>query len=113
MSNNSQTIPVVLIRHAQSLWNAENRFTGWANPPLTEQGKLEARQAADCLRVHGYLFDQIYASRLTRAIDTASLLREGIGQSELPIDLDWRLNERHYGALQGTDKTEATARADA
>ena len=101
-------VPVVLIRHAQSQWNLENRFTGWADPPLTDQGIAEATQAGEYLRLHDYAFDVAYSSRLQRARDTLDILHEGVGQTELPQHQDWRLNERHYGALQGIDKTQAT-----
>ena len=101
------TIPVVLIRHAQSQWNKENRFTGWADPPLTDVGVTEALQAGDILRNHGKRFDMAYSSCLQRASRTLEILLERIGQPELLRQQDWRLNERHYGALQGMDKTEA------
>ena len=104
------TLPVVLIRHAQSLWNKQNRFTGWADPPLTEAGVLEAKQAGDILRNHGYQFDMGYSSCLHRASHTLDILLERIGQADLMRTQDWRLNERHYGALQGMDKAEMTAR---
>jgi 2,3-bisphosphoglycerate-dependent phosphoglycerate mutase len=101
---------VILIRHAQSQWNRENRFTGWANPPLTEQGVAEAIHAGKWLSMNGYRFDVAYSSRLQRAISTLEILLERAGQSDLPRYTDWRLNERHYGALQGVDKGEATTR---
>ena len=102
-------VPVVLIRHAQSQWNKENRFTGWADPPLTEAGIHEARQAAALLRAQGYRFDVAYSSRLQRAIQTLDILLEGLNQTDIPRQADWRLNERHYGALQGVDKAAAAA----
>ncbi|MAT65671.1 MAG: phosphoglyceromutase [Gammaproteobacteria bacterium] len=101
---------VILIRHAQSQWNRENRFTGWANPPLTAAGVAEAERAGDWLRIHGYRFDAAYSSRLERAIATLDILLARLGQDSLPRMQDWRLNERHYGALQGLDKAQATAR---
>lgn len=104
-----ERIPVILIRHAQSQWNRENRFTGWANPELTAAGITEAQQAADHLRAQEYHFDVAYSSRLQRAISTLDILLERLGQSDLPRLQDWRLNERHYGALQGVDKTQAAA----
>jgi 2,3-bisphosphoglycerate-dependent phosphoglycerate mutase len=97
-----------MVRHAQSQWNRENRFTGWADPPLTENGVAEAKQAAEALRTHGYRFDAAYSSRLQRATATCDLLLEGIGEEGVPCYQDWRLNERHYGALQGLDKEMAT-----
>jgi 2,3-bisphosphoglycerate-dependent phosphoglycerate mutase len=100
---------VVLIRHAQSQWNLENRFTGWADPPLTEAGVAEAVAAGDWLHQHGYRFDVAYSSRLQRAINTLDILLERLGQAGIPRYADWRLNERHYGALQGVNKAEAMA----
>jgi 2,3-bisphosphoglycerate-dependent phosphoglycerate mutase len=98
---------VVLIRHAQSQWNLENRFTGWANPPLTEAGVAEAVAAGDWLRVHGNHFDVAYSSRLQRAITTLDILLAQLGQTGIPRHADWRLNERHYGTLQGINKAKA------
>lgn len=98
---------VVLIRHAQSTWNRENRFTGWANPPLTEGGVAEAHAAAQLLMANGFHFDVAYSSRLLRAIQTREILLADTGQATIPRFEDWRLNERHYGALQGKDKREA------
>ena len=106
-----KTIPVILIRHAQSLWNKENRFTGWANPPLTPAGVAEAHMVGQWLRTHGYRFDVAYSSRLQRAIITRDILLDDIGQSNTTRLEDWRLNERHYGVLQGVNKTEAAGQA--
>ena len=106
-----ETIPVVLIRHAQSQWNKENRFTGWANPPLTDAGVTEAKRAGEWLRSNGYHFDVAYSSRLQRAIATLDTLLEQLGQNDLHRRQDWRLNERHYGVLQGINKAKATALA--
>lgn len=103
-------IPVVLIRHAQSQWNRENRFTGWADPPLTGAGIAEARVAGTRLREQGFVFDAACSSRLQRAVTTLDILLEELGQDEIPREQAWQLNERHYGALQGLDKGEATAR---
>lgn len=105
-----ETVPVVLIRHAQSLWNQQNLFTGWADPALTEQGEQEARRAAQCLQQHGFVFDVAYSSRLQRAILTRDILLENLHQSSIPQFEDWRLNERHYGILQGVNKREAAER---
>lgn len=105
----NETIPVVLIRHAQSQWNKENRFTGWANPGLTSTGVAEAKRAGKLLRVAGYEFDSAVSSRLQRSITTLDLLLTQLSQIQLPTQQDWRLNERHYGVLQGVDKAEATA----
>ena len=97
---------VVMIRHAQSLWNRQNRFTGWADPPLTESGIAEARNAGQRLRRAGFRFDRAYSSRLERAWHTLDLVLEAAEQADLTRDRDWRLNERHYGALQGRDKAK-------
>ena len=110
-SQQTATRPVVMIRHAQSQWNQENRFTGWANPPLTAAGIAEARQAGAALRKQGYQFDVAYSSRLQRAITTLDILLAGLGQTGIPRYQDWRLNERHYGKLQGIDKTAAAEAA--
>lgn len=99
---------VVMIRHAQSQWNRENRFTGWADPPLTAAGITEARRAGEQLQAQGYQFDFAYSSRLQRAINTLDILLERLGQTGIARDEDWRLNERHYGRLQGVDKAQAT-----
>ena len=104
-----QGVPVVLIRHAQSLWNKENRFTGWANPELTDAGIREAQKAGDWLKENGYQFDVAYSSRLQRAISTLDILLDRLGQARLLRRQDWRLNERHYGTLQGIDKDVAMA----
>ena len=105
------TVPVVLIRHAQSQWNKENRFTGWANPPLTLAGVAEAELAGQWLRDNGYQFDVAYSSRLQRAITTRDILLNHLGQSNITRIEDWRLNERHYGVLQGVNKAEAASQA--
>jgi 2,3-bisphosphoglycerate-dependent phosphoglycerate mutase len=103
---NNRTIDVVLIRHAQSQWNMENRFTGWANPPLTQAGLLEAEQAGRLLNEHGYQFDVVFSSRLIRAQQTLDVILDTLQQDDIPKYQDWRLNERHYGLLQGVNKTE-------
>jgi 2,3-bisphosphoglycerate-dependent phosphoglycerate mutase len=105
-----ETIPVVLIHHAQSQCNLENRFTGWADPPLTAAGIAEAHQAGKLLREPGCRFDAAYSSRLQRARITLDILLEELDQQDIPQQQAWQLNERHYGALQGMDKTEATVR---
>jgi len=109
----SDTTQVVLIRHAQSLWNQQNRFTGWADPPLTEAGMTEAIQAGQQLRVHGFRFDMAYSSRLQRAVTTLDILLRQIDRQDLPRKQDWRLNERHYGRLQGLDKALASLQSGA
>ena len=96
--------PLVLLRHAQSLWNLENRFTGWADIGLTEAGREEARRAGALLRAHGYHFDRAFVSRLQRAAETLEIVLRELGQENLPVERSWRLNERHYGSLEGLDK---------
>lgn len=103
----THSIPVILIRHAQSQWNLENRFTGWANPPLTQAGEQEARQAGKLLAASGFTFDAAYSSRLQRATTTLDILLDELQSQGLPRREDWRLNERHYGTLQGLNKAEA------
>ena len=96
---------LVLIRHGQSVWNAQNRFTGWEDVPLSEQGTMEARSAAKVLKKQSYSFDVIYTSLLKRAVHTARIVREELGLS-IECVKNWRLNERHYGDLQGKNKEE-------
>lgn len=98
-------IPLVLLRHAQSQWNLESRFTGWADVGLTDAGRVEARRAGALLRAHGYRFDQAFTSRLQRAAETLEIVLQEIGQADLPVERSWRLNERHYGVLEGLGKT--------
>jgi 2,3-bisphosphoglycerate-dependent phosphoglycerate mutase len=97
---------VVMIRHAQSQWNRENRFTGWADPPLTDAGVNEAVRAGELLRAAGYQFDTAFSSRLQRAGITLDILLQVVGQTGIDRHQDWRLNERHYGALQGRHKSD-------
>jgi 2,3-bisphosphoglycerate-dependent phosphoglycerate mutase len=101
---------LVLIRHGESTWNQENRFTGWTDVDLTAKGEAEAREAGRLLRDSGYVFDIAYSSVLKRAIRTLWLALESMDQVWLPTELDWRLNERHYGALQGLNKAETAAK---
>ncbi len=96
---------VVLIRHAQSQWNLENRFSGWADPELTEVGLLEAEAAGRLLDDRGFCFDNAYCSRLKRSLITLERIFKVMGHKPVPVEADWRLNERHYGALQGRFKT--------
>ncbi len=105
----SKTHTLVLIRHGQSVWNAENRFTGWTDVDLSEQGVAEARQAAELLRAEGLDFDRCYTSVLKRAIRTLWIVLDGLDRMWLPVERAWRLNERHYGALQGLNKAETAA----
>jgi len=101
---------LVLLRHGQSTWNLENRFTGWTDVGLSEQGVLEAHNAGQALRREGYTFDIAYTSVLRRAIKTLWIVLEEMELEWIPIQLTWRLNERHYGALQGLDKSEMAAK---
>ena len=102
-------IKLVLVRHGQSLWNKENKFTGWTDIGLSEQGINEAKEAGKVLKEEGYNFDIAYTSELIRAQDTLKYILEEMGQDDIPVNRSWRLNERHYGALQGTNKDEARA----
>jgi 2,3-bisphosphoglycerate-dependent phosphoglycerate mutase len=97
---------IVLIRHGQSTWNLENRFTGWTDVGLTEQGVGEAHSAGKLLREGGYVFDVAFTSVLRRAIKTLWIALEELGQEWIPVTRAWQLNERHYGALQGLSKPE-------
>ncbi|MBK7876791.1 MAG: 2,3-diphosphoglycerate-dependent phosphoglycerate mutase [Planctomycetes bacterium] len=101
---------LVLIRHGESQWNRENRFTGWRDVPLSEKGVAEAREAGKRLREAGFDFDLAYTSVLKRAIKTLAIVLEELDRMWLPETRDWRLNERHYGALTGLDKAETAAR---
>lgn len=101
---------LILLRHGQSTWNLENRFTGWTDVDLTEQGREEARAAGRLLREEGFAFDCVYTSLLKRAIRTMWIALDELDQMWLPVTRDWRLNERHYGALQGLDKAETAAK---
>ena len=95
---------LVLVRHGESQWNKENRFTGWIDVALTEQGRREAHQAAQHLR--GIRFDKAYTSVLQRATETLDIMLRQLGQTDMPIERDAALNERHYGDLQGLNKAE-------
>jgi len=97
---------LVLLRHGQSQWNLENRFTGWWDVDLSEQGIAEARAAGLTLRTHGFDFDCCFTSVLTRAIRTLHLVLHEMDRLWLPVAKDWRLNERHYGGLTGLNKQE-------
>ncbi len=99
---------IVLLRHGQSTWNLENRFTGWTDVDLSEAGMAEARAGGKLLLAEGFTFDHVYTSVLRRAIRTAWLVVEEMDLMWLPFTPDWRLNERHYGDLQGLDKAEMT-----
>lgn len=99
-----------LLRHGQSQWNLENRFTGWVDVELTETGREEARTAAERLKTQGIRFDVAYTSVLSRAIETLDIALRTLGQTDLPIVKDQALNERMYGDLQGLNKTETAAK---
>ncbi len=99
---------LVLLRHGESQWNKENRFTGWVDVDLSPKGEEEARQAGQLLKAEGFEFDQVYTSVLKRAIRTLWLALSEMGQEWLPVIKDWRLNERHYGQLQGLNKAETS-----
>ena len=99
-------IKLVLVRHGQSMWNLENRFTGWTDVELSEQGIKEAKEAGKVLKEKGYGFDVAYTSVLKRANDTLKYILEELGEENIPVKKSWRLNERHYGALQGLNKDE-------
>ena len=97
---------VVLLRHGESIWNKENRFTGWTDVDLSEKGIAEAHEAGQVLRREGYVFDVAYTSVLKRAIKTLNTVLDQMDQLWLPVERSWRLNERHYGGLQGLNKSE-------
>ncbi len=102
-------IKLVLLRHGESTWNKENRFTGWTDVDLTEQGISEAHESARLLKEGGYTFDLAFTSVLKRATKTLDIVLKDMAIS-VPIKYSWRLNERHYGALQGLNKAETTAK---
>jgi len=97
---------LILVRHGQSQWNLENRFTGWVDVPLTEAGRTEALRAGKAIQALGIHFDLAYTSVLIRAIETLQIILSQIGQEKLPVTKDQALNERHYGELQGLNKDE-------
>jgi len=101
---------LVLLRHGQSQWNLEDRFTGWVDVDLTPAGEAEARRGGELIAAAGIDFDRAYASVLTRAIRTADLALAAADQLWIPMEKHWRLNERHYGGLTGLNKTETAAR---
>jgi 2,3-bisphosphoglycerate-dependent phosphoglycerate mutase len=101
---------LVLIRHGQSAWNLENRFTGWWDVNLTEKGIGEARAAGELMAAKGLDFDLCFTSLQTRAIKTLNIALEAMGRLWLPVEKDWHLNERHYGGLTGLDKAETAAK---
>jgi 2,3-bisphosphoglycerate-dependent phosphoglycerate mutase len=100
----TKTGTLILVRHGQSQWNLENRFTGWIDIPLSPVGEREAREAGEKLK--GYKFDRAFTSALTRAQETLRIILETIDQTDIPVERDQALNERHYGDLQGLNKDE-------
>ncbi len=101
---------IVLLRHGESTWNKENRFTGWTDVDLSEQGVLEANNAGQVLKSEGYTFDIAFTSVLKRAIRTLWITLDQLDLMWIPVERSWRLNERHYGALQGLNKAETAAK---
>jgi len=101
-------IKLVLLRHGESQWNLENRFTGWTDVDLTPKGELEAKSAGVVLKENGFEFNLVYTSVLKRAIRTMEICLSEMTIDKIPIEYSWRLNERHYGALQGLNKSETT-----
>ena len=101
---------LVLLRHGQSAWNLENRFTGWWDVDVTEKGAAEAKAAGELMAAKGLDFDRTFTSLQTRAIKTLDLALEAMGRLWLPVEKDWRLNERHYGGLTGLDKAQTAAK---
>lgn len=104
------TIKLVLLRHGQSTWNKENRFTGWTDVDLTEQGRTEAKQAGVLIKDAGLTFDLAYTSVLKRAIRTLWIVLDELDLMWIPVEHSWRLNERHYGSLEGLNKAETAAK---
>jgi 2,3-bisphosphoglycerate-dependent phosphoglycerate mutase len=101
---------LVLLRHGESTWNLENRFTGWTDVDLTDRGRAEAKAAGELMRAKGFAFDVAFTSVLTRAIRTLWIALDAMRRMWIPVHHSWRLNERHYGALQGLNKAETAAR---
>jgi 2,3-bisphosphoglycerate-dependent phosphoglycerate mutase len=101
---------LALLRHGESIWNKENRFTGWTDVDLSEKGIREAKQAGQVLKKEGYSFDVAFTSVLKRAIRTLWIVQDEMNLMWLPVNLSWRLNERHYGALQGLNKAAIAAK---
>ena len=101
---------LVLLRHGESVWNKENRFTGWTDVELSDRGREEAREAGRLLKEGGYVFDLAFTSVLKRAIKTLGIALDVLDELWIPVVKSWKLNERHYGALQGLNKAETTAK---
>ena len=101
---------IVLLRHGESTWNKENRFTGWTDVDLTEKGLLEAAQSGEMLKKEGFVFDKAYTSFLKRAVKTLDIVLDKMDLDWIPVEKSWRLNEKHYGSLQGLNKAETAAK---
>ena len=101
---------IVLLRHGESIWNKENLFTGWYDVDLSDQGKVEAKRAGELLKAEGFTFDVAFTSVLKRAIRTLWFALDELDQLWIPVNKSWRLNERHYGALQGLNKAQTAAK---
>lgn len=101
---------IVLLRHGESLWNQENKFTGWTDVDLTEKGVEEAVKAGKLLKEKGFVFEKAYTSYLKRAIKTLNYVLDNMDLDWIPVEKHWRLNEKHYGALQGLNKSETAAK---
>ena len=99
---------IVLLRHGESLWNKENRFTGWTDVDLSEKGVEEACKAGDALREAGFSFEAAYTSYLKRAVKTLNCVLDRLDKDWIPVEKTWRLNEKHYGMLQGLNKSETS-----
>ncbi len=108
--NSELTTNLVIVRHGQSLWNLENKFTGWANPPLTDKGQIEAINAGKKIASLNLTFDKAYTSYLKRSIHTLWAILKETDQEWLPVEKNYRLNERHYGALTGLNKKETAVK---
>ena len=107
---NAMTLPLVFLRHGQSVWNHQRRFTGWADVALSPAGHTEAETAGRLLKQAGYRFDVCFTSVLQRARNTLDIVLHTLGQSRLPVHTSWRLNERHYGALEGLSRADVAER---
>src|SRR5262249_54078209 len=110
MYSGTSMTKLVLLRHGESIWNKENLFTGWTDVDLSDQGKKEAAQAGELLKAQGYAFDVAYTSVLKRAIRTLWITLDALDLMWIPVEHSWRLNERHYGALQGLNKAQTAAK---
>ncbi len=109
-ARDGKTYEIVMVRHGESAWNKENRFTGWVDVDLTEKGVAEARKAGKELKARGFSFDLAFTSVLKRATKTLSIILEEMGEECIEIRKSWKLNERHYGSLQGLNKAETAAK---